>query len=125
MSGSGPSSRMLPASTYVDVVADALVHHARRQHALLDRLLQPAGAADGVDRAHVVAMPALDRLAGVEIDAERGAEERLLDVVNGERVAGQQDVDVAGANQLLKVRRRRRCARRPDRRRRRSGRRAP
>ena len=30
-----------------------------------------------------------------EIDAERGAEERLLDVVNGERVAGQQHVDVA------------------------------
>ena len=40
-----------------------------------------------------------------EIDAERGAEERLLDVVHGERVAGQQHVDVAGANQLLKVRR--------------------
>ena len=38
--------------------------------------LQPAGAADRVDRAHVMAMAAFDRLAGLEVDAERGAEQR-------------------------------------------------
>ena len=64
---------------------------------------QAAGAADGVDGAHVMAMAAFDRLAGFEIDAERGAEERLLDVVHGERVAGEQHVDVAGADQILEV----------------------
>ena len=48
---------------------------------------QPAGAADRVDRAHVVAVPAFDRLAGVEVHAERRAEQRLLDVVDGQRVA--------------------------------------
>ena len=53
----------------------------------------------------MVAVAAFDGLAGVEIDAERRAEERLLDVVDGERVAGEQDVDVAAANQLLEVRR--------------------
>ena len=44
-------------------------------------------------------------LPGVEIDAERGAEQRLLDVVHGQRVAGEQDVDEAAANQLLEMRR--------------------
>ena len=48
-------------------------------------------------------MAALDRLAGVEVHAERGAEERLLDVVDRERIARQHDVHVAVANQLLEV----------------------
>ena len=58
----------------------------------------------GVDRAHVMPVAAFDRFAGFEIDAERGAEERLLDVVHGERVAGEQHVDVAAANQLAEIR---------------------
>ena len=107
----------------LDVVPDALVHDARRQHALLDRLPQAARAADRVDRAHVMAMAAVNRLAGFEIDAERRAEQRVLDVVDGERVAREQHVDVAGANQLPEVRARRRCARAPGRRRTRSCRR--
>ena len=58
-----------------------------------------AGAVDRVDRAHVVAVAAFDGRAGFEIDAERRAEQRLLDVVHGERVAGEQHVDVARADQ--------------------------
>jgi hypothetical protein len=70
----------------VDVPTNALVHDARREDALFDRLPQAAGAEDGVDRAHVVPVAAFDRLAGFEIDAERRAEQRLLDVVDRERV---------------------------------------
>ena len=49
---------------------------------------------------------------------------RLLHVVHGERVPGEQHVHEAGADQLLEVCATRRCARRPARRRRRSARRA-
>src|SRR5687768_10759141 len=35
-----------------------------------------------------------------EVDAETGAEKRLLDVVGRERVAGEEQGDVAAANQL-------------------------
>ena len=50
----------------------------------------PAGAPDRVDRAHVVAMAVFDGMAGVEIDAERRARQRELDVVHGKRVARKQ-----------------------------------
>ena len=55
----------------------------------------PPARADRVDRAHVIAMAVLDRMTGVEIDAERRARQRELDVVHRERVARQQQVDVA------------------------------
>ena len=58
-----------------------------------------------------------------EIDAERGAEERLLDVVDRERVAGEQDVDVAARESDPEVGCRRPCARRRGRPRPRCGRR--
>ena len=41
--------------------------------------------------------------AALHVDAERGAVERLLDVVDRERVAGEQHVDVAAANQIAEV----------------------
>ena len=50
-----------------------------------------------------MAVAALDRCAGFEIDAERGAEERQLGIVDGEGVAGEQHVDPAAANQLGEV----------------------
>ena len=98
VSGSGPSSRMLPARTYST---------PWRMHSYITpdvstpcstACFQAAGLADRVDRPHVVPMPAFDGLAGLEVDAERGAEQRLLDVVNGQGVAGEQDVDVSGTN---------------------------
>ena len=48
-----------------------------------------------VDRPHVVPVAALNGRAGLEVDAERRAEERQLRVVDREGVARQQDVDVA------------------------------
>ena len=66
---------------------------------------EAAGAADGVDGAHVVVVPAFDGAPGLEVDAERRAEQRELDVVDGERVAGEQHLHVAGANQLGQIRR--------------------
>src|SRR4030095_8071334 len=74
------------------------------QDAWFDRLPQPTGAEDRVDRAHVMPVAAFDRFAGLQIDAERGAEERLLDVMHGQRVAGEQHVDVAAPNQLAEIR---------------------
>ena len=61
VSGSGPSSRMLPARTYSMPLPLALVEDARLHDALFDRLADTAGAAHGVDRAHVVMVPAFDR----------------------------------------------------------------
>ena len=87
----------------VHAVHDAVVHHAGGEHARLDRAAQAAGAADRVDRAHVMAMAAFDRAAGLEVDAERRAVQRLLGIVDRERVAGQQHVDEAAADQLAEV----------------------
>ena len=87
----------------IHAVADALVHHARGEHALLDRRPQAARSADGVDGPHVVAVAPLDRFAGVEVHAERGPKERLLDVVNRQGVTGQQHIDESGTDQLLEV----------------------
>ena len=83
----------------------ALVEDPRFHDALIDRLADAAGAADRVDGAHVVMVPAFDGAPGLEVDAERRAEHRELDVVDGERVAGQQHLHVAGANQAGEIRR--------------------
>ena len=56
----------------------------------------------GVDRAHVIAMAVLDRMAAAQVDAERRARKRHLDVVHGERVAREQHVDVAEPDQSQK-----------------------
>ena len=77
----------------------------------------------GVDRAHVIAVALLDRRARSQIDAERRAEERELDVVHGERVARQHHVSRIRRGSARRSARRRRCGRRPGRRRRRCGRR--
>jgi hypothetical protein len=56
---------------------------------LRHRLLQPAGTTDRIDGAHVMAMPAFDRLSGFKVHTERRAEQRLFHIVHGERIAGQ------------------------------------
>ena len=73
--------------------------------ALLDGLADAARPAHGVDGAHVMVVPALDRPSRFEVDAERRAEHRELDVVDGQRVARQQHLHVAGANELGEIRR--------------------
>ena len=98
-SGSGPSSRTEPTSTNgLPAVTIACITPAV-EHALLDRGRDRPAAADRVDGPDVVLVAVLDALAVREVDAERGAVQRRLDVVGGERVAGEQHVDVAGLHQ--------------------------
>ena len=68
-----------------------------------DRLAEPAHAADDVDRAHVVFVASFDRDPDIEIDTERGSEERVLDIVHRQRVPGQQPVHPALAHQLAQI----------------------
>src|SRR6185312_5221988 len=70
------------------------VHHAAGQDAGVHRGLDRPGGADGVDRADVVLVTVRHAGALRQVDAERGAEQRGLDVVGGQRVAGEQAVDV-------------------------------
>ena len=83
----------------IDVVLHAFVHDAGGEHALVDRVANRAAAANAVDRPQVMLVAGLGNARLVEMDAQAGAEERLLDVVRGQRVAGKQLVDVAAANQ--------------------------
>src|SRR5207253_3077385 len=46
---------------------------------------------------------ALDVDAALQVDAERGPEERLLDVVRGQAVAGEERLDVAVAHETGQV----------------------
>ena len=70
---------------------------------LLDGVADAAGAVDGVDRRHVIAVALLDRRAGHQVDAERRARQRELDVVDGERVAREHDVHEALTDQRREV----------------------
>ena len=79
------------------------MHQARAEHAGFDGAGNAAGTAHGVDGAHVIAMAVLDRMAATEIDAERSAGQRDLDVVHRERVTREEDVDVAEADQITEV----------------------
>ena len=74
----------------IDVVAHAFVHDAGGQQAGFDGLADAAGAADAVDRPQVMLVAGLGQVAPLEIDAQAGAEQGLLDVVRGQRVAGEQ-----------------------------------
>src|SRR5207237_1376561 len=87
----------------VDSGAYAFHHHAALQHALLHGGPDAPGTIDGVDRAHVVAMTAGHGRSGLEVHPERGAEERQLRIVHGERIAGEEHVDVSTSNQLREI----------------------
>ncbi len=69
----------------------------------LDGLADAAGAADAVDRPQMMLVPRFGQIAALQVHAQAGAEQRLLDVVRGQGVAGEQHVDVAAANQLAQV----------------------
>ena len=79
-----------------DPLGHQRVHDAALDEPGLHGALDGAGGAHPVDGAHVQPVAALGRLAGVA-HAERGAEDRGLDVVHGDRVAGQHRLHVAVA----------------------------
>jgi hypothetical protein len=78
---------------------DHRVHDAAGQHPGADGLADRSRGADRVDRADVVLVAVRHTGALGEVDAEGRAEQRGLDVVGGQCVAGEQDVDVAGPHQ--------------------------
>ena len=79
---------------------DALVHDAGLQHALVDGRGNRTRTADAIDRPQVVLVSCVGKAAFFNVHSQAGAEQRLLDVVSGQRVAGKQLVDVAVAQQL-------------------------
>src|SRR4029453_9416155 len=79
------------------------VHHACLEDALFDGPSKATNAADGVDGSHVMPVASLDGPARV-VDTERGAEQRVFDVVHGQGVAGQQHIDETGADELAEIR---------------------
>ena len=90
VSGSGPSSRKLPASTNG---TPALTHSYMMPAVQPSRLHRAANAArmiDGIDGAHVIAMPVLFLAAVRLAHAQRCAQQRGLDIVHAQRVAAQQ-----------------------------------
>ena len=78
---------------------NALVHDPLSQQTLFDRLADAAQSPHAIDRAQVVFVSLFGGAAVFHRDAEAGAEERLLDVVGGECVAGEQHVDVVAADE--------------------------
>ena len=70
------------------------------EHALLDRGANRAAAANAVDRPQVMLVARFGDAGVGQVNAQARAEQRLLDVVRRQRVAGEQLVDVAAANQL-------------------------
>src|SRR6185503_20442891 len=80
-------------------VAHRLVHHPGLHEARLDGLAHAAQAVDGVNRVEVVAAAALDRASARLAHAEAGADDRLLEVVDREGVAGEDDVHPALADE--------------------------
>ena len=96
---------MLPASTNVDAVPHALVHDAARQHALLDGRADAAGAVDGVDRAHVVAMAVLEPGVPVSRSTPSDVPKSAYSMsCTASALPESSDVDPAAADELAEVR---------------------
>src|SRR6185437_15088268 len=81
-------------------MANAFIHDTAFQDAPLDGPANATESPHGIDGAQMMLVSFLHRQAAIQRNAETGAEQRLLDVVRRQGVAGEQDVDVAGANQL-------------------------
>jgi len=63
-------------------------------------LLSTPRATAAIDRPQVMFVPFLRRQAALQRDAEAGSVESMLDVVGGQGVAGEQHIEIAGADQL-------------------------
>ena len=78
-----------------DAAPDALEHDPAPHNTLLDRGRDRAGPEDLRDRVEVVPVTVPDGGARREVHSERGPVEAALDVVGCERIACEEDVDVA------------------------------
>ena len=89
VSGRGPSSRRLPAST--KGLPPSRTHTSRRGSGVpIPPPWRSARVIDGVDGAHVIAMPVLFLPAVALAHAQRSAQQRRLDIVHAQRVSRQQ-----------------------------------
>src|SRR5262249_36337907 len=82
---------------------DALVEDPALHQSLVHRLRDAAVTAHQVDDLQMIAMPALDAHAPLQVHAERRPEEALLEVVDGEPVTAEERLDVALADQASQV----------------------
>ena len=71
----------------------------RVQASGFDGLAHAAGVIDGVDGAHVIAMAVLFLAAVGQAHAQRGAEQRGFDIVHAQRIAAEQGLHQAAADQ--------------------------
>ena len=67
------------------------------------RFRDAARTADGIDRAHLILMPAIGRRYALQIHAQRGAVERVFDIVNSKRVSGAKHIHVSALDQFLQM----------------------
>src|SRR5207244_2355899 len=82
---------------------DALVEDPSLDQPLADRLCDAAVAAYQVDHLQVVAVTALDAHPTLQVHPERGPEQALLEVVDGESIAAEECLDVAPTHEASQV----------------------
>ena len=87
----------------LDVVPDAFIENAAGERALGDGGGNAAGAADGINRAQVMAVAAVDGDAPLQVDAQGCSEEGLLDIMHGHGIPAEQRLHVTLANQPREV----------------------
>src|SRR5262249_32865292 len=75
------------------------VHHAAGEPAFGDQVRDRARAPDLVDGAQMMAVSALDGFAALAVNAERSSVELLLEIVDRERVAGEQTMNESALDQ--------------------------
>src|SRR5256885_13349159 len=85
---------------------DTRCHDAALQRARFDRARNAARFPYRVDGAHLVLVPAFRERTALQINADGRPEERVLNIVKGERVSAKEETDEAPLDQLLHVRHR-------------------
>src|SRR5204863_1591770 len=83
-----------------NILANAFIHDTTFQDPLGDGRANPPLAADGVDGPQMMFVSLLGGQAAVQRYPQAGTVERLLDVVRGQGVAGEEHVQVATADEL-------------------------
>src|SRR5205823_5049519 len=83
----------------IDVVLHAFIHNAALQLPALDRTANAAEATDAIDGPQMVLVAGFENVAAIQPHAETRAEQRLLNIVRRQGIAGKQSVNVAAADE--------------------------
>src|SRR6185295_1568964 len=84
-------------------MADALIKNAAGQHSLLDCPRNRAAPADGVNCFKVMPVTATDRQPALQVYSKRSSQQRLLQVVNGDRFPAEQHLHITFADELRQM----------------------